>query len=118
MTGLQEAREILSFCNDRSTGKRFAILASDALSALAIEHFAGETKSKSPAQTVRALREIARFIGAESIMAGKEADISSEGMLDEGLKELEFINWHKTETLFEASGHAWGNHGRWVRQGD
>ncbi|KAK4773438.1 hypothetical protein SAY87_028457 [Trapa incisa] len=89
--------------NHKVYGEAVAVLAGDALLALAFEHIAAETKGVNPSQIVRAIRELGRSIGAEGIVAGQVADICSEGMSNISLKELEFIHLHKTACLQEAS---------------
>lgn len=78
-------------------------MAGDALLALAFEHIAVETKGVTPARIVGAIGQLARLIGAEGVVAGQVADISSEGMSDVRLEELEFIHLHKTACLLEGS---------------
>ncbi|KAI4381689.1 hypothetical protein MLD38_007742 [Melastoma candidum] len=89
--------------NHKVFGEDVAVLAGDALLAYAFEHIAVETKGVSPARIVRAIGELARAIGAEGLVAGQVVDISSEGMTDVGLEQLEFIHLHKTAALLEGS---------------
>ncbi|PKI63558.1 hypothetical protein CRG98_016048 [Punica granatum] len=61
-------------------GEAIAILTSDGLLALAIEHFTQKADGMNPILIVRAIQEIARLVGAKGIVAGQEADIRSEGI--------------------------------------
>ncbi|XP_031387666.1 geranylgeranyl pyrophosphate synthase, chloroplastic-like isoform X3 [Punica granatum] len=89
--------------NHKVYGEAIAILTSDSLLALAIEHCTEKANGMNPILIVRAIQEIARLAGAKGIVAGQEADIRSEGISNVDLKELEFIHQHKTAALFEAS---------------
>ncbi|KAK4784009.1 hypothetical protein SAY86_018377 [Trapa natans] len=89
--------------NHKVFGEDVAVLAGDALLSFAFEHIAVGTKGVTPAQIVRAIGELARSIGAEGLVAGQVVDISSEGVSNVGLKDLEFIHLHKTAALLEAS---------------
>ncbi|PKI41592.1 hypothetical protein CRG98_037992 [Punica granatum] len=89
--------------NHKVYGEAIAVLAGDALLALAFEQIAVKTEGVPPARIVRAIGELARLIGAEGVVAGQVADVSSEGMSNVGLKELEFIHLKKTAALLEAS---------------
>nr|ATN97000.1 geranylgeranyl pyrophosphate synthase 1 [Cestrum nocturnum] len=84
-------------------GEDVAVLAGDALLALAFEHIATQTKGVSSDRIVRAIGELARRIGAEGLVAGQVVDICSEGISDVGLEHLEFIHLHKTAPLLEGS---------------
>ncbi|KAK9164083.1 hypothetical protein Syun_004985 [Stephania yunnanensis] len=91
--------------NHKVYGEDVAVLAGDALLALAFEHVANATRGVSPARIVRAIGELARVIGTEGLVAGQVVDIQSEGLdLGEvGIKELEYIHLHKTAALLEGS---------------
>ncbi|KAL1815440.1 hypothetical protein ACET3Z_018014 [Daucus carota] len=84
-------------------GENVAILAGDALLALAFEHLARNTKNVASERVVRAVVELARCIGAEGLVAGQVVDVCSEGDSSVGLELLEFIHVHKTAALLEAS---------------
>ncbi|KAE8672622.1 Geranylgeranyl pyrophosphate synthase [Hibiscus syriacus] len=84
-------------------GEEIAVLAGDALLALAFEHIAVSTLGVTPSRIVRAVGEIAKAIGTEGLVAGQVVDITSEGLTDVGLDHLEFIHLHKTAALLEAS---------------
>ncbi|KDO79466.1 hypothetical protein CISIN_1g038854mg [Citrus sinensis] len=77
-------------------GEDVAVLAGDALLAYAFEHIAVCTKGVSPARIVRAIAELAKYIGADGLVAGQaEKDL--------GIEHLEFIHEHKTAALLEAA---------------
>ena len=86
-------------------GEHVAVLAGDALLALAFEHVAASTEGAYAARVVRAIGELAKCIGAEGVMAGQVVDVNSEGltlsMSDEVavLERLEFIHVHKTAVV-------------------
>ncbi|KAJ8770776.1 hypothetical protein K2173_021423 [Erythroxylum novogranatense] len=84
-------------------GEDVAVLAGDALLAFAFEHIAVSTIKVSPLRIVRAVGELARAIGAEGLVAGQVVDISSEGLSEVGLEQLEFIHVHKTAKLLEGA---------------
>jgi len=87
-------------------GEDMAILAGDALLALAFEHIARETKDVSPERVLRVLAEVGRSVGSVGLVGGQVVDIQSEGKkmeVEEGLKTLEYIHEHKTAVLLEAA---------------
>uniref|UniRef100_A0A3Q7F8X1 Uncharacterized protein n=1 Tax=Solanum lycopersicum TaxID=4081 RepID=A0A3Q7F8X1_SOLLC len=89
--------------NHKIYGEDVAVLAGDALLALAFEHIATHTKGVSSDRIVRVIGELAKCIGAEGLVAGQVVDIISEGISDVDLKHLEFIHLHKTAALLEGS---------------
>nr|AUZ98419.1 geranylgeranyl pyrophosphate synthase [Trachyspermum ammi] len=89
--------------NHKVFGENVAVLAGDALLALAFQHIASSTKNVSSDRIVRAIVELARCIGAEGLVAGQVVDICSEGDSSVGLEHLEFIHVHKTAALLEGS---------------
>ncbi|KAK9129951.1 hypothetical protein Sjap_010438 [Stephania japonica] len=91
--------------NHKVYGEDVAVLAGDALLALAFEHVANATKGVSPARVVRAIGELARVIGTEGLVAGQVVDIQSEGrdVGEVGIEQLEYIHLHKTAALLEGS---------------
>ena len=56
-------------------------------------------------RTVRGVKELAKSIGTNGLVAGQARDLSGEGLdqNDAGVVELEFIHVHKTGSLLEAS---------------
>ncbi|KAJ7944339.1 Geranylgeranyl pyrophosphate synthase [Quillaja saponaria] len=88
--------------NHKVFGEDIAVLAGDALLSYAFEHIAVSTVGVSPARVVRAIGELAKSIGSEGLVAGQVVDISSEGLSNVGLEQLEFIHVHKTAALLEA----------------
>ncbi|XP_048430392.1 geranylgeranyl pyrophosphate synthase 7, chloroplastic-like [Pyrus x bretschneideri] len=89
--------------NHKVFGEDAAVLAGDALLALAFEHIAAKTtKAVSPERVVRAIAEIGSAVGSLGLVAGQMVDIQSEGK-EVTLRELEYIHAHKTAKLFEAT---------------
>nr|POF27525.1 geranylgeranyl pyrophosphate synthase, chloroplastic [Quercus suber] len=80
-----------------------AVLAGDVLLAFAFEHIAVSTVGVPPTRDIRAVKELARSIRTEGLVAGQVVDICSEGLSDVGLEPLEFIHLHKTAALLEAT---------------
>ncbi|KAE8695180.1 Geranylgeranyl pyrophosphate synthase [Hibiscus syriacus] len=70
--------------NHKVFGEEIAFLAGDALLGLAFEHTAVSTLGVSPSRKVRAVRELAKVIGTEGLVAGQVVDITSEGLTDWG----------------------------------
>nr|QEV81978.1 geranylgeranyl diphosphate synthase [Prunella vulgaris] len=89
--------------NHKVFGESVAVLAGDALLALAFEHVAASTRGASAERVVRAVAELGRCIGSEGLVGGQVADICSEGVATVGLEQLEYIHMHKTAALLEAS---------------
>ncbi|OIW10987.1 hypothetical protein TanjilG_22794 [Lupinus angustifolius] len=91
--------------NHKAFGVDMAVLAGDALLALAFEHVAAATKGVSPDRVVRAIAELAKSVGGEGLVAGQIMDIHSEGLSvsEVKLERLEFIHIHKTAVLLEAA---------------
>ncbi|RLN28691.1 geranylgeranyl pyrophosphate synthase 7, chloroplastic-like [Panicum miliaceum] len=91
--------------NHVAFGVSTALLAGDALLALAFEHVArGCTGGGSvPAErALRAVAELGNAVGAEGLAAGQVVDLASEGAAV-GLATLEYIHVHKTARLLEAA---------------
>ncbi|XP_010501930.1 PREDICTED: geranylgeranyl pyrophosphate synthase 11, chloroplastic-like [Camelina sativa] len=78
-------------------GEDMAVLAGDALLALAFEHI--------PERMIRAVVELAKAIGTTGLVAGQMMDLASERMNPDSvrLEHLEFIHLHKTAALLEAA---------------
>uniref|UniRef100_A0A1D1YKG5 Geranylgeranyl pyrophosphate synthase, chloroplastic n=1 Tax=Anthurium amnicola TaxID=1678845 RepID=A0A1D1YKG5_9ARAE len=92
--------------NHRVYGESVAVLAGDALLALAFSHLTAATPPDHvpAARVVRAVSELARCIGSEGLVAGQVVDIQSTGSAEPvGLDRLEYIHLHKTAALLEAS---------------
>ncbi|PIA55628.1 hypothetical protein AQUCO_00700144v1 [Aquilegia coerulea] len=87
--------------NHKVFGESIAILAGDALLALAFEHIA--TIGVLPCKTVRIVGELAKAIGSEGVVAGQVMDILLTGVPGVVLEQLEYIHLHKTALLLEAS---------------
>ncbi|KAF6166587.1 hypothetical protein GIB67_005449 [Kingdonia uniflora] len=91
--------------NHKVFGESVAVLAGDALLAFAFEHMSTSTNGVlvSPMRIVRAVKELAKAIGTEGLVAGQVVDIRSTGVADVGLEQLEYIHLHKTAVLLEGS---------------
>ncbi|PSR99708.1 Geranylgeranyl pyrophosphate synthase [Actinidia chinensis var. chinensis] len=89
--------------NHKVFGEDTAVLAGDSLLAFAFEHIATATAGVPPPRILAAIGELATSIGAEGLVAGQVVDLSSTGIADVGLDQLEFIHVHKTAVLLEAS---------------
>ncbi|KFK34122.1 hypothetical protein AALP_AA5G104100 [Arabis alpina] len=95
--------------NHKVFGEDIAVLAADALIALAVKQTATLTLLDVPPEKVlRAILEMTKAVGLEGLVAGQAADIAGEGMSFEdddkaGLEHLEFIHLHKTAALLEAA---------------
>ncbi|XP_038977169.1 geranylgeranyl pyrophosphate synthase, chloroplastic/chromoplastic-like [Phoenix dactylifera] len=95
--------------NHRVFGEPIAVLAGDALLALAFGHLADPASYPAddpvaPARIIRAVSKLSRSIGPVGLVAGQVVDIVSTGLaVPVGLDRLEFIHLHKTAFLLEAS---------------
>jgi geranylgeranyl diphosphate synthase type II len=87
--------------NHKVFGEAIAILAGDALQALAFETIA-ETKGVEAKILVEVVRKIASAAGVGGMVVGQVADVISEGKQID-IDALEFIHKHKTGALIEAS---------------
>ncbi|OEL21360.1 Geranylgeranyl pyrophosphate synthase, chloroplastic [Dichanthelium oligosanthes] len=90
--------------NHVAFGVSTALLAGDALLALAFEHVARSYAGGGvPSERVlRAVGELGNAVGAEGLAAGQVVDLASEGATVE-LATLEYIHVHKTARLLEAA---------------
>ncbi len=79
----------------RAFDEGLALLAGDALHALAFELLAS---SGNP----RLVQEVAQAIGSQGIIGGQVADLEAEGV-KVGRREVEYIHLHKTAALFRVS---------------
>lgn len=89
--------------NHKVFGESVAVLAGDALLSFAFEHIATATEGAAPERVIRAVAELGRYIGSEGLVGGQVVDICSEGLMDVGVEQLEYIHLHKTAALLEAS---------------
>ncbi len=80
----------------RAYGENIAVLAGDALNALAF-HLV------SLADDCRIIRILAEAIGTEGMIGGQVADVESSGKDDIGKDDVHFIHTHKTAALIRAS---------------
>jgi len=80
----------------RAYGENIAVLAGDALNALAFHLF-------SLADDCRIIRILAKAIGTEGMIGGQVADVESSGKDDIGKDDVHFIHTHKTAALIRAS---------------
>ncbi|KAF8667740.1 hypothetical protein HU200_052650 [Digitaria exilis] len=92
--------------NHVAFGVSTALLAGDALLALAFEHVARGYACAGggvPAErALRAVAELANAVGAEGLAGGQVVDLTSEGAPID-LTTLEYIHVHKTARLLEAA---------------
>ncbi|KAB1226101.1 Geranylgeranyl pyrophosphate synthase, chloroplastic [Morella rubra] len=84
-------------------GEAVAVLAGDALLALAFQHIATLTVGVPPERIVRGIGELGKFIGAEGVVGGQVVDLSSKGQSDVSLEQLEFIHLRKTAAMVEGT---------------
>lgn len=95
--------------NHKVFGESIAILAADALIALAVKKTVLSTSlGVPPERALQAVLEMTKAVGTEGLVAGQAADLAGEGMSfdsDVGLalEHLEFIHIHKTAALLEAA---------------
>jgi geranylgeranyl diphosphate synthase type II len=89
--------------NHKAFGEYTAVLAGDALLALAFEHIAGSTTGVPPDRLVRAIAHMGKAVGSRGVIAGQFLDLASEGDCSISLETLEFIHIHKTAALLESS---------------
>lgn len=86
-------------------GEAMAILAGDALQALAFEVLAGDENLKSSPQThVTMLRTLAAACGSHGMAGGQALDLAAVGKVLTA-EELERMHAHKTGALIRASVH-------------
>lgn len=88
--------------NHRVYGEATALLAGDALLALAFELAAENARTAPPGRVVRVLGLLARASGTAGMVGGQVVDIESEGKTVTP-DELRFIHAHKTGALLTAS---------------
>ncbi|XP_078435602.1 heterodimeric geranylgeranyl pyrophosphate synthase large subunit 1, chloroplastic-like [Wolffia australiana] len=92
--------------NHRVYGESIAVLAGDALLALAFERVAAATPSDlvPAARILRAVAELASRVGSRGLVAGQVADMAATGAAEPvGLDRLEYIHLNKTAALLEAA---------------
>lgn len=89
-------------------GEDVAILAGDALLALAFEHVAKATEGVDPRRVVSVLGVLGACVGARGLAGGQVMDLESEGKGD-GEVTMDTLTWihtHKTAALLVASAVA------------
>jgi geranylgeranyl diphosphate synthase type II len=91
--------------NHKVYGEAMALLAGDALLALAFELIAGNAATVPPDRVVAVMKLIARGSGTWGMVGGQVADIESEGK-DITPETLRYIHAHKTGALLTASSLA------------
>ena len=79
------------------------VLIGDALLSFTFEHIAVSMVDVLPTRVIRVVRELARSIRIEGLVAGQVVDICFEGLFDVGLEHLKFIHLHKMAALLEAA---------------
>ncbi|KAK1279921.1 hypothetical protein QJS04_geneDACA003079 [Acorus gramineus] len=91
--------------NHVAFGEATAVLAGDALLALAFQHVADHALRGGRGWTERATRAVAELgaaVGSEGLVAGQIVDLESEGR-EVGLDALEYIHVNKTSKLLEVA---------------
>ncbi|KAJ6808376.1 putative geranylgeranyl pyrophosphate synthase 1 [Iris pallida] len=84
-------------------GEPLAVLAGDALLALAFHHLSSATPAPAPL-VLRSVAELSRCVGSRGLVAGQVVDIESTGAsAAPSLEHLEYIHVHKTAALLEAA---------------
>jgi geranylgeranyl diphosphate synthase type II len=78
-----------------------AILAGDALLIEGFRAIARQVETAPADRVAQVVAEVARFAGAEGVVAGEAADIRAEGQKPD-VQALAYIHEHKTAALFEA----------------
>lgn len=97
---------LTSVCSNKVFGEDMAVLAGDALFAMAFEHMTVVSSGLvAPERKIRAVIELAKAIGTKGLVAGQMMDLTSERLNPDniGLERLEFIHLHKTAALLEAA---------------
>ncbi|KAF8724050.1 hypothetical protein HU200_021060 [Digitaria exilis] len=89
--------------NHVAFGEPTALLAGDALLALAFEHVARGCVVVPADRALRAVVKLAGAAGVGGVAAGQVADMEGEGAVSVGLAALEYIHVHKTARLVEAA---------------
>jgi hypothetical protein len=84
-------------------GEDTAVLAGIALHSLAFEHVARATKGVEADKLISVIAHLGKASGSEGVLAGQIVDIASEGDPNIDMKTLQYIHFHKTATLLEAS---------------
>ncbi len=80
----------------KAFGENIAVLAGDALNALAFDLL-------SRAEDCRVIRILAKAIGTEGMIGGQVADVEAVGWEEVTAVDIEFIHTHKTGALIRAS---------------
>jgi len=90
--------------NHKVFGEGVAILAGDALLALAFQILAdqGRARSLGPAVSLRLVRELGEATGSAGVIGGQVLDLLSEGK-KVGPATVDYIHRHKTARLFTAA---------------
>jgi geranylgeranyl diphosphate synthase type II len=88
--------------NHKVFGEAMAMLAGDALQALAFELIADNAAAVAPDRVVAVIKRIANASGTWGMVGGQVVDIESEGK-DIPAETLEYIHAHKTGALLTAS---------------
>jgi geranylgeranyl diphosphate synthase, type II len=83
-------------------GEGVAILAGDALLALAFETVAGMRRVLGPGRTSSLIEELAAATGSSGVIGGQVLDLLSEGK-EVSKRTVEYIHRHKTGRLFTAA---------------
>ncbi len=84
-------------------GEDTAVLAGVALHSLAFEHVVRATKGVEADKLLSVIAHLGKASGSEGVLAGQIVDIASEGDPNVDMETLQYIHFHKTATLLEAS---------------
>jgi geranylgeranyl diphosphate synthase type II len=88
--------------NHKVFGDDIAILAGDALLALAFQVVAEQTQQVAPERVLNIIGRLGRAVAATGLVGGQVVDLESEGQ-QVTVETLEFIHAHKTGALLEVS---------------
>jgi geranylgeranyl diphosphate synthase type II len=89
--------------NHKVFGEDTAVLAGIALHSLAFEHVVRATKGVEADKLLSVIAHLGKASGSEGVLAGQIVDIASEGDPNIDMETLQYIHFHKTATLLEAS---------------
>ncbi|MCS6776062.1 MAG: polyprenyl synthetase family protein [Chthonomonadaceae bacterium] len=92
--------------NHRVYGEAMALLAGDALLALAFQLIAENAATVPPERVLPVLRLIARASGTWGMVGGQVVDMESQGRAEVSAETLHYIHAHKTGALLTASAMA------------
>ncbi|GAB1540585.1 polyprenyl synthetase family protein [Scytonema sp. NUACC21] len=89
--------------NHKVYGEEIAILAGDALLAYAFEFIVKKTEKVPAERLLQIVAKLGHAIAATGLVGGQVADLESEGSQNINVETINFIHYHKTGTLLNAS---------------